>query len=283
LLITKVVQSDSLAIRALVLTQLSYTITKAPDIGWSLFRATLRNESRLWAYTERCFYYQYREHYDRIETWLDRMQAEAPLDAHAGWGRILTLACLSSHVSLELLFTKLESKKSSHALQGAAQVFVANIHSPESTAICQEGISRLLSLAELPAEVLAEIEKMFTGGKYPQVTCELANSYLRAVGNVARNRVDLHGFVSWLETAAYENPSGALAAAETMIGLLKGKGDSIQIWNHEPLLAALTAILREADESNDPTFTQHAIELQDELFRLDLRGIEEFLDLSSAS
>ena len=91
----------------------------------------------------------------------------------------------------------------------------------------------------------------------------------------------MDGFLQWLEFAAQNDPREAMVSAEAMMDVLRGRRDSRQVWQKEPLLAALTVILREADESDDDTFILRAISLQDELLRMEVHGMEELYDVAS--
>jgi hypothetical protein len=72
-----------------------------------------------------------------------------------------------------------------------------------------------------------------------------------------------------------------MVSAEAMMDLLNSRKESRQIWSKEPLLAALTVMLREADESDDGAFIVRAISLQDQLLRLDVYGMEELYDAAN--
>jgi hypothetical protein len=268
-------------VRAILLHGLPYIILKLPDLGWSLFRTSLDPiDRRLWLYTERDLYHQYHDHYDRVAPWLERLEYESDDDAAEGWGRLVTLAFISGHLTWQTLITKLEKRASNKAWHGCCQVFVANLERRESTAVCQKGLLFMFS-SPLTAHTAIELtDRMFFDARYPFISHEIARLYLKlnATKEEAHN---LHGFLDWLAQAAREGPHETLETAESLVDLLEQNPQARQLWNKESLLPALTAILKEADESDDPSFIRRAIAVQDCLLKFDVHGIHEFYDMAS--
>jgi hypothetical protein len=265
-------------VRAMVLNELTYTLTKAPAIGWHLFQVALSPPTNLWAYAERCLYYQYYRHYGQVAPWLEMWDQEGPENAAAAWARITALACLAGHMPIEALLDKLSQKNSIEAWKGAGQVFVANIGKPDLRQNCRLGILELLKIVPSTKEMVDLLERVFLAqDNYPSIDHELARKYLGSLSNPSI-RCDLHEFLGWLAYAAQDNPKAALETAETMLDILDKRKEPPQIWSKEELLSALTAILREADESDDADLIGRAIKLQDRLLMLDIHGMHELYE-----
>jgi hypothetical protein len=272
---------ESPVVRAAVLYELSFIVVKTPNLGWYLFRSALTPiDAQVWPYVERVLYSQYYGHYPEVAPWLERLEIEGHEDAMAGWGRLLTLSCLAGHLDFETLVAKLERRMSEKAWEGSAQVFIANLERRESTLLCQKGILYILTSSSVARSALKLTDRMFLDAGYPFITHEMARRYLVAVES-DENKHNLHGFLDWLARAAKDNPAETLQAAELLVKAIQNSDEARQLWNKESLLPALTAILREADESDDPDFIRRAIDVQDTLLKLDIHGIHELYDLAS--
>jgi hypothetical protein len=275
-------QDPNPAIRALVLDQLPYTLHKAHDLGWALFTKSFEiPDAHLWSHAERCLYYQYRDHYERVRPWLDRLEREGLEAAGDAWGRLVTLTCLSNQISLENLIQKLQQLDSIEIWQGAAQVFGANLDQRDSRSLCHQGLLTILVNGPCNKEIVDAVERVFLDeASHPYISTDLAIAYLQAIADTD-GHCDLHEFLKWLAYTAKENPRDAMEVAETMLTVLEGRQEPCHIWSKETLLPALTAILRESDESDDSEFIRRAIKLQDQLLMLDTYGMDELYDLAS--
>ena len=189
-------------VRAILLHELPYTLLKLPELGWSLFRISLDPiDRRLWRYTERDLYYQYHDHYDQVAPWLERLECESDDDAAEGWGRLVTLAFISGHLSWQTLIARLEKRNSNEAWRGCCQVFVANLERRESTAACQNGLLFIFS-SPFTADAAIELtDRMFFDVRYPFITHEIARQYLKLKASKEETH-NLHGFLDWLAQAA---------------------------------------------------------------------------------
>jgi hypothetical protein len=169
---------------------------------------------------------------------------------------------------------------SEKAWEGSAQVFIANLERRESALLCQKGILYILTSSSVARSALKLTDRMFLDARYPFITHEMAQKYLVAVES-DENKHNLHGFLDWLARAAKDNPAETLQTAESLVGAIQNSQEARQLWNKESLLPALTAILREADESDDRDFIRRAIDVQDTLLRFDIHGIHELYDLAA--
>jgi len=271
----------SVTIRALLIYELPFTVIKTPELGWELFRSALTpTDHRLWPYTERVLYHQYYGHYETVRPWIERLEVEGHEDAMGGWSRLLTLSSLAGHVDWQTLVSKLERRNSEKAWEGSAQVFIANLERRDSTLLCQKGILHILTSPSVARSALKLTDRMFLDARYPFITHEMARKYLEAVES-DEDKHNLHGFLDWLARAARDNPVETLEATESLVKAVENSKEARQLWNKESLLPALTAILREADESDNPDFIRRAVAVQDSLLKFDVHGIHELYDLAS--
>jgi ATPase family associated with various cellular activities (AAA) len=261
-----------------VLMQLPFLMYKQPDLGWRLLANIFQEpQPHLWKHAERCLYYQYRDHFDRVAPYLTRLMSEGLEEAGDSWGRISTLATLAGQMSQQELFESL-STASSSAWEGAAQVFVANLERREDTEACHSGLVAILRHENLSSEVIGEIATCFK--KYSNarlIQQEFVLAFLDAL-TPSIDGHDLNNFLEWLSHEARRNPLFALTLTERLAEKLELEMRSCQIWHTQPLITSLNEILREADETDDPTLIQRAIRLQDRFFRLNIYGLSEGIE-----
>jgi hypothetical protein len=264
-------------VRTAILNRLSFLMYKSPQLGWQLLADCLKEpEPRLWTYVERSLYYQYQNNFNLVQPYLNRLFDfnEAMNEAGETWGRISTLASLTGHITQQELFQNLE-QANIKAWKGAAQVFVANHQ--QHHAICHQGILNILRRENLTDDILLEIEKCFNREKNKSaIKQDLATAFLKALPSVTNgNHIDY--FLQWLSLEAHRSPLSVFDLIETLAKKIESEH---QPWfgGSKPLITVLNAILREADELDDPQLIQRAIALQDSFFKLDLQGINEMLD-----
>jgi ATPase family associated with various cellular activities (AAA) len=264
-------------VRIPVLQQLPFLTYKQPDLGWQLLADVFQEpQPRLWEYTERCLYYQYRDRFALVALYLNRLWQEGMKDAGDIWGRLSTLACLAGHISQEQLFNTLTAANAD-AWKGATQVFGANLNLSEHRAICYSGLIATLRHGKLSNEVVSEIENCFAKEANREIIQrELALAFLDILPTFTE-KYEIHNFLEWLSYESRRNPLSALDVAEVLVEKLEIKMQARQIWRTQPLIAALNEILREADETDEPELIQRAISLQDRFLKLDIPGIEELL------
>ena len=253
-------------------------------MGWALFTATFAQpDSRLWPHAERCLYYQYHEHYEQVRPWLDRLESEDLETAGDVWGRIAALTCLSGNILLDWLFQKLEQFSSIKPWQGATQVFTANLDSRNARALCHQGLLAVLCHGPRTKDIIDTVERVFLDeANHPYIDLELAGAYLEALADTD-GHCDLREFLKWLVYVAQDTPLAALEAAEAMLTVLDRRSELCNIWSKEFLLPALTAILREADQSDDGALIHRAITLQDRLLLKNVYGMGELYGLAGTT
>ena len=277
-LLYRFARDSAIHVRIPILKQLPFLIYRQPILGWQLLADVFQEpQPRLWKYTERCLYYQYRDHFYQISPYLDRLLHEGLEEAGDTWGRISTLASLAGHISQEELFNALTTANDS-AWKGAAKVFTANLNRREHTTICHSGLRTILQHENLSGEVIGEIESCFIKeANRGFIRHELVIAFLKAL-SVSKAKTSIHNFLEWLSHEARRDPLFTLDVAEMLVEKLETKMRSYQIWHTQPLLTALNEILREADETDNPELIKRAINLQDRFLRLDIYGIEELFN-----
>jgi len=279
LLLLRYVASDvAIYVKIPVLQRLPFLMYKKPDLGWQLLTDIFKEtQSHLWKYTEQCFYYQYREHFDQVEPYLNRLLHEGMEEVGETWGRLSTLASLAGHISQEELFANL-AKANPSAWKGATQVFTANLNLQEHTAKCLSGLIAILHHKNLSEEVIRKIDRCFEEEtKRAFIPRELAFAFLDALPASARG-FDFDGFLQWLGYESRRDPLSALELTEALAEKFETIINASLLWQTDPLISALNEILREADETDDRQLIQRAINLQDRFLRLGVRGMEELLN-----
>lgn len=265
-----------LSVRAALMNGLPFLTHKHHDWGWQLFDDIFRDApTLLWPLAERHLYYQYREHFDKVAPCLDRIQQEAPAEAGEAWGRIATLASLDGHLPQDSLFAQLEQANIAKQWEGAAEVFAANIERHNDA--CMNGLRRILEREENDEETLSAVSNVFNLEKNGKL---LDASF--AILFIRKMCVDINGHAhsdlfDWIAWFVQKDAAAGIEVCECLVDKLAANGVS-RLWHSEPLLAALNAILREADESDDAELINRAVRLQDQFLRMDIAGMEEFLE-----
>ena len=269
-------------VRVSILQGLPYLTHKRPDLGWQLFADVFREpQTHLWVHAERCLYYQYRDHFERVRPYLDRLLQEDMEGAGDTWGRISTLASLAGHISKEELFDSL-TKANARAWKGAAQVFSANLDRHEDTETCNLGLLTILEQRLLSDEVIRTVETSFgKSGNHGLIRPEVASAWLNVVRGTGKD-YEIYYFSEWLAWEARQDPLSALEKAEMLADILERQEGHHQMLLTD-LVAAFTEILREADETDNAALIKRAIDLQDRLLKLDLHGMDALLDEAGRS
>ncbi|HSN23034.1 MAG TPA: hypothetical protein VLS45_02500, partial [Methylomicrobium sp.] len=264
-----------LSVRAALLNSLHFLTHQRHDWGWQLFDDIFRDvPTLLWPLAGHQLYYQYREHFDKVAPCLARIQQEVPHEAGEIWGNIAALASLDGHLPQDSLFTQLEQANIAKQWKGAAQVFAANIERHNDA--CMNGLRRILEREENDEETLSAVCNAFNLEKNGKL---LDASF--AVLFIRKMRVDINKYnlFDWIAWFAQKNAGAAIEVCEYMVEKLAASGAAVsQLWHSEPLLSALKNILREADESDDAELINRAVRLQDQFLRMDIAGMEEFLE-----
>lgn len=267
------------AVRAALLENLAYLTYKRPSWGRQLVNDIFREpQTHLWPLAEPYLYHQYHEHFGDIARFLRRMQIEAPEEAGEAWGRLAALALLSEHIDQDALFDQLETMDSIDALKGATQVFAANLEDPIKGKSCINGLRRILRLGGKSARLLDTVEGAFDPKHQGRHLDEgFASCFFDAI-KLDDKCPDLDEFFKWIGDLASRTPVGALTVCEQLVDMLSNLETPHQIWRADPLISALTSILREADETDEESLIRRAVHLQDQFLRMGIPGINEFFE-----
>jgi len=192
------------------------------------------------------------------------------------WGRISTLASLAGHISQSELFEALKKNNSHAALLGITQVFTANLSLQEHTSDCISGLLAVLEHENFSNNIIREIDECFKHNKITLIPRDFAFAFIEALP-ASTSEFDFQGFLKWLGYESCRNPLSVLELTEALVQKLETINAS-QLWQTQPLISALNAILREADQTDEPQLIQRTINLQDRFLRLGVRGMEELLD-----
>ena len=273
-------QDSVIFVRAPIIARLPYLMDKSPELGWQLLKDCFTNsESKLWKYVDRCLYYEYHDNFSLVKPYLDRLFNEAIEEAGDAWGRISALATLAGRISQEELFQSLD-RANLKAWKGVAEVFVANYE--QYRTICHQGIMNILRSDRITDETLRIIEDCFNRKKNKgAIKLDLAKTFLQKLPLVTSG-VHISYFLKWLAFEAHRNPQSVFDLVESLAKKIESEQ---QPWygDSKPLVTMLNAILREADELDNPELIQKAIALQDRFLKLNIRGMEEMLNSAAQS
>ena len=270
------------AVRAALLDHLPYLTSRRHALGWQLFQDIFREpQTHLWPLAERHLYYQYHEHFGEVAPFLERLLIEAPNEAGEAWGRIATLASLSEHIEQDDLFRRLESTNLASAWVGTSQVFAANLDHHLHGDLCINGLRRILQRENLDEKVYRTIEHSFAPKEHGSLLDrEFALIFIDAIRPADQN-LSLHDFLDWIGDLAGRDPVTALDTCERLTIRLNELDSQHWIWHTEPLIAALSSILREADETDDSDLIRRAVRLQDQFLRMDIPGMDDYFKRAS--
>ncbi len=266
------------SVRAALLNNLPMLTYQRHAWGWQLFEDIFRDTpTLLWPLAERHFYHQYHNHFDKVAPCLDRIQQEVPAEAGEAWGRISALASLDGHLTQDSLFVQLEQADQSKQWKGAAQVFAANIERHNDT--CMKGLRRILEREDINKETLSSVSNAFNLEKNGKLLdAGFAVLFIRKI-QVDNNRLHCSQLFDWIAWLAQKDAEASINVLECLLEKFEDRKENInQLYDTKAVLSALTSILREADESEDEAMINRAVRLQDQFLRMDLHGMEEFLE-----
>ena len=146
--------------------------------------------------------------------------------------------------------------------------------------MCLIGLCRILELEEKTEQLFNIVERAFDPKKHGRfLDDEFAIRFIDAI-EPGDNTQSLFHFLEWIAWLAGRNPVSALKVCEHLSGKLSALNPPPDIWRSEPLISALSAILREADETDDEVLIRRAVRLQDKFLRLDIHGMDQFFEMA---
>ena len=197
------------AIRALILRRLPYLQSQNPELGWELFRSCHAGCYGLWRSAERCLYYAYHDHFEKVAPSLERICREGGKKDMETWGRISALSALTGHIDFANLLGELNTLDISEAWQGAASVWTHTGNIKQHREQCLAGIEAGLKADEPHAECSCWICRQHLPGKHSAISIPIELIQL-CFSVFESDREDKHhrlfGFDEWLNAISQRDP-----------------------------------------------------------------------------
>ncbi|HEY6873772.1 MAG TPA: ATP-binding protein [Geobacteraceae bacterium] len=270
------------AIRALILRRLPYLQSKNPDLGWELFHLALQDAVGLWQFAERCLYYAYHDHFEKVAPLLVRISREGNKKEMETWGRISALSALTGHIDFANLLGELNTLDITEAWQGAASVWTHPGNIKKHREQCLAGIEAGLKTdSNHAATVARHMDHIFRDNISPiSIPIEL----IRLCFSVFENDSDkkhrsLFGFDKWLNATSQRDPELGLAATEIYIAYISHTKP--YFYDHEnqlvQLMTRLFAEAEEREEADHGAMLTRVVLVQDLLLSLGVNSISDWL------
>jgi hypothetical protein len=241
------------AIRALILQRLPYLQSQSPELGWDLFYLAIQDVVGLGLFAERCLYYAYHDHFDKVAPLLERICYEGSNKDKETWGRISALSALTGHISFVNLLGDLSTLDVTEAWQGAASVWTHTENIKQHREQCLAGIEAGLKAGSPHAGVVAQnVDRIFRENTPPvSIPIELIQLYFRVLETDSEARHHhLFDFDKWLNTTSQRDPEMALTATEIYLAYVSSANP--YLYGHDDQLAQLvTRLFAEAEEREE--------------------------------
>ncbi len=270
------------AIRALILRRLPYIQSQNPELGWGLFNRAMQDAVGLWQSAERCLYYAYHDHFEKVTTSLERVFREGTKEDMETWGRISALSALTGHIDFANLLGKLNALDITEAWQGAANVWTHTRNIRQHREQCLAGIEAGLK-ADSPhtAAVARHVDNIFRDNTSPiSIPIELIRLCFSVFENDNENKHHrLFGFDEWLNATSQLDPELALAATEIYLAYVSRTKP--HFFDHKNRLAQIMTRLfaeaEEREESDHGAMLKRVVSVQDLLLSLGVNSINDWL------
>lgn len=270
------------AIRAVILRHLPYLQSWNPELGWELFHRAMENSAGLWRFAERCLYYAYHNHFEKVYPLLERICHEGTKKDMETWGRIMALTALAGRIDFDNFLGDLDALGVAEAWQGAASVWtnIGNIrqHREQCFAGIEAGLKSGMPSA---SAVVKNVNNIFRETTPPiAIPVQLVQLFFRVFESGPEDEHHrLFGFDEWLNAVSQRDPEGALTLAETyLVYVCKSKP---YFYDHEnqlvQLVTRLFAEAEELEESDNGTMLKRVIAVQDLLLSLGVNSMDEWL------
>ncbi|HYR10708.1 MAG TPA: ATP-binding protein [Longimicrobium sp.] len=253
-----------------------------PELAWQLLdTATEWAGSEVWEAAETSLYYNYHRHFDRVGPILERIRGSALEAAGSVYGRIGTLSWLSGHLDDESLYGCLADAPAS-VWSGVAEVLAANVGDSAQSARCEDGLVRLLTSKGAPESVGNQVEAAIGRGKGKggRVARRVVEALLEGPADREDAVMRVHTILEWAAEEARYDALGILPLLEKVASGLEA-GHLRGLHMGKELVLALTAVMREADESDDAALIARVVALQDRLLQLGVDELDRMLDVAS--
>ena len=269
-------------IRIQILERLPYLQCLNPELGWDIFQRSMLISSGLWRTAERCLYYTYHNHFEKVAPLLDRICSEGTMEDMETWGRISALSSLSGHIALPVLIEKLNTLYSPQAWQGAMSVWtnIGNIRQHEK--LCFTGIEAGLNADKSHAKVsVRHVENIFHEIAPPVfVPPDLVQLCFNVLENDSEgNKHRVFGFDKWLNAISERDPVMALAITEMYLDYVRRAKPYFSDYENQlvQLVTRLFVEAEEREESDSGEMLKRVVAVQDMLLSLGLDSIDAWL------
>ncbi len=270
------------AIRALILRRLPYLQSQKPELGWELFHRAMQDAAGLWQSAERCLYYAYHDHFEKVAPLLERLRCEGGKEDMETWGRISALSTLTGHIDFANFLSELRALNIAEAWQGAASVWTYPGNIRQHREQCLAGIEVGLKAGSPHAAAVARhVDDVFRENAPPvSIPIELINLCLSVLESDGENKHHrLFGFDEWLNATSQRDPELALAATEIYLAYVNRTKPFF--YDHEnrlvQLMTRLFAEAEEREEIDNGAMLKRVVSVQDLLLSLGGNSINDWL------
>lgn len=270
------------AIRALMLRRLPYLQSLNLELGWDLFHLAMQDATGLWQSAERCLYYAYQPHFEKISPLLERVYSEGGGQDLGTWGRISALAALINRIDFAIFLESLKALDTTPAWQGAASVWTHPENIKQHRSQCIAGIEAGLKARSPHAVAVSqEIDNIFRDNSPPIfIPIELIRLCFKVFESDDENKHHrLYGFDEWLNVTAQRDPEYALTATEIYLTYISHAKP--YFYDHEnrltQLMTRLFAEAEDREESDHGAMLLRVVAVQDKLLSLGVNGINDWL------
>ncbi|WKT61912.1 ATP-binding protein [Microbulbifer thermotolerans] len=273
------------AIRALILRRLPYLQSRYPELGWGLFGHAMVDSVGLWKYAERCLYYAYHDHFEKVAPRLERILSEGSQEDMETWGRISALSALTGHISFANLLRELKALDITKAWQGAASVWSHPENIKQHREQCLTGIEAGLKTGSRHAVVVARHTENIFRDKTPPISIpvKLIQLFFNVLEVDGENKnFQLFGFNEWLNAISQRDPDLALAATEIYLAYVSRANP--YFYDHKDQLVQLVTRLfaeaEEREEYDNSGMLKRVVSVQDLLLSLGVNSINDWLKMA---
>ena len=273
------------AIRALILRRLPYLQSRYPELGWDLFFRAMQDSAGLWKFAERCLYFAYHDHFEKVAPLLERLRREGSMGDMETWGRISALSALIGHINIADLLRELNRLDITEAWQGAASVWAHPYNIKQHREQCLSGIEMGLKTDSPHAAVIARhIKNIFQDKTLPvSIPIELIELCFSVFEIDSENKHhQLFGFDEWLNAISQRDLDLALAATEIYLAYVSRAKLYFDDHNNQlvQLVTRLFAEAEEREESDHGEMLKRVVSVQDLLLTLGVNSINEWLKMA---
>ncbi len=275
-LLERLSRDSSPAVRAVMFRHLPYVLGQKQDLGWKLIALATRDwQDDLGADLERCLYYNYHNHFDKVAPYLEHMKFSQHKETCEAWGRITALSVLAGHVPEDELFAQITSTSPEGHFNGVMQAFIANM--PEHKSVCLRGLKHTMN-TDAPGFVYRGFERGLSKEDVRKVVPSvLIQLFLEKV--VVEHSREIDGVFPWMLDYVNVDPEEVLILLEQLIEKVSAVEESFPFYHQaEDLIATLKLLLEEADCQDDDSFTDRVLAVQNWFIDAGVRDVEELLE-----